>query len=126
MWLDGWDKNWVDAGPKRVAGYSYLPPGNYRFRVRASSGDGIWDDNDTEVAFTVLPHFWQTWWFYSLTILLAVTAVTSVVWQISRRRMRRKLEAAERQQAVERERTRIAKDIHDHYLAREPHPHLPS
>jgi ligand-binding sensor domain-containing protein/signal transduction histidine kinase len=112
--LDGWDKNWVDAGAKRAAAYSYLPPGNYRFRVRASSGDGIWDENDTEVTFTVLPHFWQTWWFYSLTILLAVAAVTSIVWQISRRRMRRKLEAAERQQAVERERTRIAKDIHDH------------
>jgi len=112
--LDGWDKNWVDAGAKRAANYSYLPPGNYRFRVRASSGDGIWDDSDAELAFTVLPHFWQTWWFYLLTILLAVTAVTSVVWQISRRRMRRKLEAAERQQAVERERTRIAKDIHDH------------
>jgi signal transduction histidine kinase/streptogramin lyase len=112
--LDGWDKNWVDAGNKRVAEYSYLPPRSYRFRVRASNGDGIWEESDAEVAFTVLPHFWQTWWFFSLTILLAVAAVTRVVWQISRRRMRRKLEAAERQQAVERERTRIAKDIHDH------------
>jgi signal transduction histidine kinase/streptogramin lyase len=112
--LDGWEKTWVDAGTKRVAEYNYLPPGTYHFHVRASNGDGFWDDSDAEIGFVVLPEFWQTWWFHILAILLAVAAITSVVWQVSRRRMRRKLEAAERQQAVERERTRIAKDIHDH------------
>ncbi|HUC84110.1 MAG TPA: two-component regulator propeller domain-containing protein [Candidatus Acidoferrales bacterium] len=112
--LDGWEKTWEDAGTKRVVEYSYLPPGPYRFHVRASNNDGIWDDNDATFNFTVLPHFWQTWWFYAGTTLLATGVVASVVWQVSRRRMRRRLEAAEYQQAVERERTRIAKDIHDH------------
>ncbi|MGA2245226.1 MAG: two-component regulator propeller domain-containing protein [Verrucomicrobiota bacterium] len=112
--LDAWESKWEDAGVKRVAEYSYLPPGNYRFHVRASNNDGIWDDNDAEFGFSVLPHFWQTWWFYAGTTLLATGAVASVVWRVSRRRMRRRLEAAEYQQAIERERTRIAKDIHDH------------
>lgn len=112
--LDGWDKKWMDAGTKRVAEYSYLPPNTYHFRVRASNGDGVWDGNDAGFEFIVLPHFWQTWWFDLLTALLAMAAVALIVGKVSRRRMRYKLEAAERQQAVERERTRIAKDIHDH------------
>jgi signal transduction histidine kinase len=62
----------------------------------------------------VLPRFWQKWWFYLVTTLAAVALVARIVWEVSRRRMRRKLEAIQRQQAVERERTRIAKDIHDH------------
>ena len=112
--LDSWEKQWEDAGTRRVVEYSYLPPGNYRFHVRASNNDGIWDENDAEFAFTVLPHFWQTWWFFAGSTLLATGAIASLAWQISRRRLRRRLEAAEHQQAVERERTRIAKDIHDH------------
>jgi signal transduction histidine kinase len=62
----------------------------------------------------VLPHFWQTWWFDLVTVLVAIAFVVSVVWYFSRRRLRRKLENIQRQQAIERERTRIAKDIHDH------------
>lgn len=112
--LDNWEKDWEDAGTRRVVDYSYLPPGNYRFCVRASNNDGLWEDNGAAIDFTVLPHFWQTWWFYAGTSLLATGALASVVWRVSRRRLRRRLDAAERQQAVERERTRIAKDIHDH------------
>jgi signal transduction histidine kinase/ligand-binding sensor domain-containing protein len=112
--LDGWEKTWVDANTKRVAEYNFLPPGHYVFHARARNHDGTWGDDDASVAFVVLPHFWQTWWFYLLSSLLAVGLVARIVWSVSRRRMRRKLEAAERQQAIERERTRIAKDIHDH------------
>lgn len=112
--LEPWEKSWENAGGKRMAEYSYLPPGTYQFQVRANNGDGIWDDDDVSLTFITLPHFWQTWWFYLLTSALAVGAIASVVAQISRRRLRRRLEAAEREQAIERERTRIAKDIHDH------------
>jgi len=112
--LDGWEKHWVDAYTKRVAEYNFLPPGEYVFRVRARNDDGPWGDDAASIPFRVLPHFWQTWWFYLLVALLTVGAVATIVWYISRRRMRQKLEVAERQQAIERERTRIAKDIHDH------------
>lgn len=113
--LVGWDSDWMSAATdKRVAEYSYLPPGRYTFRVRACNSDGVWNETGASVALVVLPHSWQTWWFYALESVLAAGTVANVVWIVSRRRMRRKLEAAQHQQAVERERTRIAKDIHDH------------
>ena len=113
--LVGWDNDWVKAvGDKRVAEYSYIPPASYTFRVRACNSDGVWNEEGASFALVVLPHFWQTWWFEVFTTLAAIGFVTSIVWFISRRRLRRKLENVQRQQAIERERTRIAKDIHDH------------
>jgi signal transduction histidine kinase/ligand-binding sensor domain-containing protein len=113
--LEGWEKDWVDtANNKRVAEYNYLPPGNYTFHVRACNSDGVWNQDGASLAFVVLPQFWQTWWFHTLTVLASVALVVSIVLFITRRRMRLKLERIERQQALERERTRIAKDIHDH------------
>ncbi len=113
--LEGWDKDWVDTvNSKRVAEYNYLPPGRYTFQVRAANSDGVWNEKGASVMIWVLPQFWQTWWFHTLTVLAAVALVAGVVLFITRRRMRLKLERIERQQALERERTRIAKDIHDH------------
>jgi signal transduction histidine kinase/ligand-binding sensor domain-containing protein len=113
--LDGWDNDWLNAdNSKRVAEYSYLPPGDYVFHVRACNSDGIWSEADASFALVVLPHFWQTWWFHALVALLATGGVAGGVLFITRRRMHRKLEILRRQQAIERERTRIAKDIHDH------------
>ena len=112
--LEGWEKDWVDAGSKRVAEYSYIPPGSYTFQVRACNSDGVWNETGAALALVVLPHFWQTWWFHTFTVLASIALVVAVVLFITRRRMRLKLERIERQQALERERTRIAKDIHDH------------
>ncbi len=112
--LDGWEKDWVDAGSKRVAEYSYIPPGNYKFQVRACNSDGIWNETGASLTFTLLPHFWQTIWFRALIALAGIAVVAGTVLAITRRRMHRKLEIIQRQQAIERERTRIAKDIHDH------------
>ena len=111
--LDPLDADWIDAGTKRTADYPYPPPGNYTFRVIACNNDGRWNETGAALAFTLLPHFWQTTWF-ELLALLAIMSLASVgAWYATRRRMRRKLELLQRQQAVERERTRIAKDIHD-------------
>jgi len=113
--LAGWDNDWMKAASdKRVAEYSYIPPGSYTFRVRACNSDGVWNEAGASFGLVVLPHFWQTWWFDVITTLAAIVFVTCIVWFISRRRLRRKLENVQRQQAIERERTRIAKDIHDH------------
>jgi len=113
--LEGWEKDWVDAANnKRVAEYSYIPPGSYNFHVRACNSDGVWNETGATLSLIVLPHFWQTFWFHALTVLAAIALVVGIVLFITRRRMRLKLERIERQQALERERTRIAKDIHDH------------
>jgi signal transduction histidine kinase/ligand-binding sensor domain-containing protein len=112
--LEGLENDWLDAGAKRTVDYSYLPPGNYTFHVRAANSDGIWNDVGATCSFEVLPHFWQTIWFHALEGISGAGLVAGVVLFITRRRMRVKLERIERQQAIERERTRIAKDIHDH------------
>jgi len=113
--LLGWENEWVNAAnEKRVAEYSYLPPAHYSFEVRACNSDGVWNPIAASFSMEVLPHFWQTWWFDLVTAVVAIASVVSVVWYFSRRRLRRKLEDIQRQQAIERERTRIAKDIHDH------------
>jgi signal transduction histidine kinase len=111
--LEGLETDWVDAGIKRVVNYSYIPPGTYKFHVKACNNDGVWNDEGAELAFTVLPHFWQTWWFRVLATLTAAGAVAGSVLFETRRRMHRKLERLEHQRAIERERTRIAQDIHD-------------
>jgi signal transduction histidine kinase len=111
--LEGVEKDWTEAGTERVAVYRYIQPGDYTFRVIACNNDGIWNDEGAAYSFQVLPHFWQTWWFRLLSGLAAAALVAGSVWFIARRRLHRKLERLERQQAIERERARIAKDIHD-------------
>ncbi len=111
--LEGLETEWQDGDTERQINYSYIAPGDYTFRVIACNNDGKWNEEGASLAFTLLPHFWQTWWFLALTATLALAAASSVVMYGMQRRMRRKLERLERQRAIERERERIAKDIHD-------------
>jgi signal transduction histidine kinase len=111
--LEGLEKEWTDAGIKRVAQYSYLPPNDYHFRVKACNNDEVWNETGAELAFTVLPLYWQTWWFRALSIFAGAGMLgMGVVW-LTRRRIHHRLDQVERQRAVERERARIARDIHD-------------
>jgi signal transduction histidine kinase len=96
-----------------VATYNYIPPGHYSFQVTACNNDGIWNKTSASLEFDVLPFFWQTTWFLVLVGTATVLTASGAVWFETRRRMRRKLEHAERQRDVERERSRIARDIHD-------------
>jgi ligand-binding sensor domain-containing protein/signal transduction histidine kinase len=111
--IKGLETDWVDAGTKRVANYSFVPPGDYTFQVKACNNDGLWNDAGVSLPFTLLPHFWQTLWFRVLAGLLVISAASGTVWFDTRRHLHRRLEKLERQQAVERERARIAKDLHD-------------
>ena len=111
--LNGLDGEWTDAGTKRVATYNYIPPGNYSFEVTACNNDGVWSETGASLKFEALPYFWQTTWFRVLGGLATALGVGGVVWFDTRRRMRRRLERAERQRDIERERARIARDIHD-------------
>jgi signal transduction histidine kinase len=111
--LKNFESEWADAGTKRVATYNYIPPGNYSFQATACNNDGVWNETGASLKFDVLPYFWQTTWFHVLGGMATVLAASSVVWFETRRRMRRRVERAERQRDIERERTRIARDIHD-------------
>ena len=67
--LEGYDQEWVDAGTRRVAYYTGLPPGEYRFRVIACNNDGVWNEAGASLAFHLKPHLYQTLWFYMLCAL---------------------------------------------------------
>lgn len=111
--LDGIDKSWVDAGTKRTASYSRLPAGRYVFHVIACNNDGVWNQTGASIAYVVLPFFWQTWWFIGATGVGFLALVIAAVRHLTRRRLQRRLEELERRHAIERERARIARDIHD-------------
>jgi ligand-binding sensor domain-containing protein/signal transduction histidine kinase len=111
--LDGLDDKWIEGGSRRNASFSRLPAGNYRFRVRACNRDGVWNETGAALAFTVEPFLWQTWWF-RLTVLIGFTStVFAIARYVSFRRFRSKLQMVERQAVLDKERTRIARDIHD-------------
>ena len=66
--LDPLEEDWVEAGARRTAIYSYLPPGHYRFRVLACNNDGVWNEAGAVLGLVLLPHFWQTWWFRGVAV----------------------------------------------------------
>ncbi len=104
--LEGFDKDWVDAGARRTAFYTNLPPGTYRFVVGASNGDGVWDQQQGDVRLRVMPRFYQTWWFYgAIAVALLGTGYAAYRWRV------RTVETE--YSAVLAERNRIAREIHD-------------
>jgi len=111
--LEGIDSDWVEAGGSRTAHYNNVYPGAYRFRVLACNKDGVWNLTGASLAIVLRPHVWQTWWWQGLAAFLVVGGATGAALYVARRRMRRKLELFEQRVAIEKERGRIAKDIHD-------------
>jgi signal transduction histidine kinase/ligand-binding sensor domain-containing protein len=111
--LTGYQNGWTEAGNERVARYPKLPPGQYRFEVIAFNEDGIQSQNSSSFAVTVLPQFWQTTWFALLAIIVTLGIVAAIVRYISTQKLHRELQRHKQQQALERERARIARDLHD-------------
>lgn len=111
--LVGLDNDWVDAGTRRTAFYSYLPPGDYQFRVSACNSDGIWNQNGPALQLVVMRHFWQTWWFVALAGGGLMALGGGIVRIVVKGKLHRRLKHLEQERALERERTRIAQDLHD-------------
>jgi signal transduction histidine kinase len=111
--LEGVNNDWVDAGTRRVAFYNNVAPGRHRFRVMASNKDGAWNERGAGVIFTIEPHFWQSWWWRGAMVVGIIALVSGSVRYTTHRRLQRKLDLLEQRNAIERERGRIAKDIHD-------------
>src|ERR1019366_8410955 len=72
--LEGYDRDWVNAGSRRVAYYTNLPPGQYRFRVIGSNDDGVWNQTGATLSLFLKPRFYQTGWFYGLCGLAVLLA----------------------------------------------------
>jgi signal transduction histidine kinase/ligand-binding sensor domain-containing protein len=115
--LEGVEDEWVHVGARRVAYYSKLPPGRYRFAVSAANRDGLWSESIPALELRVLAPWWMSWWFRAF----AAAAVLGAAAGLARRRLRRleQAHAAQREfsrlliEAQERERARIAGELHD-------------
>ena len=103
--LEGYDHGWQEAGTRRTAFYTNLPPGGYTFRVIASNNDGVWNEVGVSFAFTLKPFFYQTLWFYLLCGLLGALAVVGTFRYRLQRLRGHELEAQvqERTSALEEE-----------------------
>ncbi len=104
--LQGFDKQWTEAGDRRFATYTNLPPGSYLFRVQARNKDGVWNRAGAELSFRIIPPLYRRWWFLLLS-LLALLAVLAGVYLLRLRRLRGEFNA------VLAERNRMAREIHD-------------
>ncbi len=111
--LEGLDANWVEAGSRRMAFYTYVPPGHYRFQVIACNANGVWNEAGASLPLTVLPHFWQTWWAMGFGVAGLLALLGRTVGLVEKRKHQRRLRQLEQERALERERTRIAQDLHD-------------
>ena len=76
--LDGFDRGWIDAGNRRTAYYTHLPPGSYTFQVTAANNDGVLSTHAAELRFTLEPPFYQTWWFRLLAVLSILAAAAAL------------------------------------------------
>jgi ligand-binding sensor domain-containing protein len=109
--LEGFDKDWIDSGTRRIAYYTNLRPGDYTFRVIASNNDGVWNQTGAAFSLYLKPYFYQTYWFYAVC-LLGLALLAWLLYRLRVRGMRAQFGA------VLAERTRIAREIHDN-LAQE-------
>jgi ligand-binding sensor domain-containing protein/signal transduction histidine kinase len=111
--LEGLDSGWVEAGPGRTAAYPYVPPGEYRFHVIACNSEGVWNEAGAALALTVLPHFWQAPWVLALAAMGLLVSASVSARVLEKRKHQRRLRHLEEANALERERARIAQDLHD-------------
>ncbi|MCU1337496.1 MAG: putative two-component system sensor kinase [Bryobacterales bacterium] len=104
--LEGYDRDWIDAGNRREAFYTNLPPGNFRFRVTACNADNVCTEQGATVAFSLASYIYQRAWFWPLVAAM-IAALGWLVYQLHIRRLR------ERYDLILAERSRIARELHD-------------
>lgn len=111
--MEDLDREWSEPSTLRSAQYNLLPPGAHRFVVKACNNDGVWNEGGAALLLVVQPHFYERWQARLLGVIAGLGLVVFAVRRVYVRRYRYKLEQVEQQRAIERDRTRIAKDIHD-------------
>ena len=111
--LEGQDKDWQDAGPRRQAYYTNLSPGSYHFRVRAATGTGPWSELAFRPQLILQPPFYETTWFYSICGI----SLGALLWLLYKIRVQQLTDRVQgRLEERARERVRIARDLHDTLL----------
>ena len=111
--LAGLHDDWTASDTLRTASYAYLPAGPYTFRVRACNDDGVWNETGAALSLRVVPFFWQTPWFLWTSGLGLLTTVGGLIRFVEKRRLHARMARLEQARLLERERARIAQDLHD-------------
>lgn len=111
--LQGLDKGWVMADNRRVAYFNRLPPAHYAFKLAVSGQEVIWQTAASDLKIEIVPHFYERQSVQWAGAFSALVFVGVTVWQVERSRQRRRLERLKLQRAMDAERQRIARDIHD-------------
>jgi signal transduction histidine kinase len=106
--LDGFDSDWQDAGSRRQAIYTNLPPGNFRFQVAAIDKEGR-SSPGSALAFRIAPAFYQTSWLYA-ACALAIALAGTAAWRLRMRSVRQRFAL------VLAERARVGREVHDTLL----------
>jgi len=107
------DRGWTDIGSERVAHFPRLQPGNYTFQVAACNEDGVWNETGASLAVTVEPPFWRQPSFIVASVLVLLGALAGTIYLISTAKLKRQLRVHRQKELLEKERARIARDLHD-------------
>jgi len=111
--LEGYDKDWIEAGSQRHVTYGTLAPGWYRFRVVGAGSEGVWNEEGASFSFEIKPVFWRTWWF-RVTLLGFGLLVGAGLYRLRVSQLTRQFNLGLEARLAER--TRVAREIHDTFL----------
>jgi signal transduction histidine kinase/ligand-binding sensor domain-containing protein len=109
--LEPWDKKWIVTDDKNMR-YTHLLPGNYVLKVKGANSDGVWSKEE-RLNLLVNAPFWQKAWFYILSAIMFLGVIIYITWFVSQQKIIKRLRQLEKQHAVDAERNRISRDMHD-------------
>ena len=115
--LEGLDENWIEAGSRRIANYTKVPPGRYRFCLKVKNKDGVWSEEVKSLTIVVAPPFWQAPWFITL-LLLAFTGMGYGAYRLRVQQIRREeqMKAAFNKKLAEVEIAALRSQMNPHFL----------
>ncbi len=113
-WLEGSKTDdWSEPSTEAMLRFINLAPGKYVFHIKANFPNGLYPDTETRYLFEILPPWWQTWWFNALVIIVTSAIAALFVRSYVRKKLENQRHILEKRQAIEKERRRIASDMHD-------------
>lgn len=111
--LEGIDEEWSAPRHSKEVRYTGLAPGEYTFHLLGSNNDGIWSADTLTMRISIVPPWWQTWWFRSFAGLAVIAAVFLTIQRIADKKIRQEMQRVEQEKKILQERSRIARDMHD-------------
>jgi ligand-binding sensor domain-containing protein/signal transduction histidine kinase len=110
--LGNHETQWTETREREVS-FTRLPADDYRFQVTACNEDGVWNSNPATLVIIIEPPFWRAWWFLTISGAALLGAIVGTVHFLSTQKLQRQLAQLKQQEALEKERARIARDLHD-------------